>query len=455
MSFGGYYVNFFKFILETTFACLCFAGKMDKRPHFSRNFLSIFIGIVFLLLPVSYLASRFELGDYGIMTASIYILLCIASYTFLFACFQDCIWNLLFCCVSGSVIRMCAKKIFDVILVFIQSYSGHAAMFLRGKPLRYALNYLVLFLAYLTVYFCFRNIFHHGRLMTMDGKLFSIYIAMLASNLVLNNLEPVLLSVGTRYYVLLVFCEILYYILILCMQSFIFQTAQAKMEAHDLQELWRQDRQQYELMKENIEIINIMCHDLRHQLRNAGSQAQIPPQFIEEMEHSISIYDGKFQTGNQTLDVILTDKRLRCDMENIPFTCIVDGEKLQFIEHSDLISLFGNALENALECETGIPRPEDRFINLLVRQKNGFLVIRVENYFDGELCFKDGYPVTHKKDKSFHGYGLKSISRIVKKYGGTVHVSKEGNTFLLNIIFPASRLATNVALYDKSTLWTR
>lgn len=179
-----------------------------------------------------------------------------------------------------------------------------------------------------------------------------------------------------------------------------------------------------------------MCHDLRHQLHSAGKQAQLPPQFIKEMEHSISVYDSKFQTGCQTLDVILTDKHLQCDAEHIQFTCIADGEKLGFIEHSDLISLFANALENALEYEVTVPREEDRFINLLIRQKNDFLIINVENYFEGELKFKDGELVTHKQDASFHGYGIKSIRRIVKKYGGNMNISKEGNAFLLDIIFP-------------------
>lgn len=431
-----YYIDFFKFTLETAFACFCFTGRMEKCPHFYRRCLVMISAIGLLVIPVSALARYFMLSDYGFGTAVTYSLLSVMAFSFIFCCYRDSVWNLLFCCISGAMIRMCAKKIFDIFLIALRFSNIDIRLFAKGRFERYIVYYLIFLSLFLAIHFCFRNIFYKGHLLTLNGKQFSVYIVILGINLILNNLEPVLLEINAKYYALLVFCEMTYYILILCMQSFLFQMAQAKLEAHDLQELWRQDRQQYELMKENIEIINIMCHDLRHQLHSIGKQTQLPPQFIEEMEHSISVYDSKFQTGNQTLDVILTDKHLRCDAERIQFTCIADGEKLNFIEHSDLISLFGNALENALEYEVTVPNPGDRFINLLVRQKNDFLIINVENYFEGELQMKDGFPVTQKQDKTLHGYGLKSIQRIVRKYEGNVHISKEGNTFLLNILIP-------------------
>ncbi len=436
MNFLGYYSDFLKFTFETVLACVCFVGGMERRSHFPLRCVLALLAIMLLTFPTALLAAWFELGDYGTFAALIYTLLSAASYCLILGCYKDSIWNLLFCCVSGTMIRMCTKKIFDIVLIGIQLSGGDVTLFEKGSFFRYLLFYPIFFIIYFIIYMAFRNVFRKGHLLTLNSKLFSIYIVVMGINLILNNLEPVLIDVDVKSYVLLVFCEMTYYILILCMQSFLFQMAQARLEAHDMQELWKKDKHQYELMKENIEIINIMCHDLRHQIRSAGEHAQLPAQFIQELEHSISVYDSTFQTGNQTFDVILTDKHLRCDIEKIQFTCIADGKKLNFINHSDLISLFENALENALEYEMTVPDIQNRFINLLVRQKADFLIINVENYFEGELVIKDGYPVTHKHDKAFHGYGLKSIHRIVKKYNGTMNFSTEGNTFFLNLVFP-------------------
>lgn len=249
MNFWSYYADFLKFTLETALACFCFAGEIEKRSHFHLRCLSLFSAVIVLILPVSALALRAELGDYDAGTAAIYSFLSILAFFFVFACFRDSAWNLLFCCFSGAMIRMCAKKIFDIILSFVQLSGGNILLFAKGHAFRYVLYYPVLFTVYLIIYVCFRNIFRKGHLLTLDRKLFSIYIVIMGINLILNNLEPVLLNVAFKYYVLLVFCEMTYYILILCMQSFLFQMAQAKLEAHNLQELWRQDRQQYELMK--------------------------------------------------------------------------------------------------------------------------------------------------------------------------------------------------------------
>lgn len=62
--------------------------------------------------------------------------------------------------------------------------------------------------------------------------------------------------------------------------------------------------------------------------------------------------------------------------------------------------------------------------------------IRVENYCQEPVTFKNGIPVTTKKDKHLHGFGMKSIISTVKKYGGSVTAEIEENWFELRILIP-------------------
>ena len=63
--------------------------------------------------------------------------------------------------------------------------------------------------------------------------------------------------------------------------------------------------------------------------------------------------------------------------------------------------------------------------------------INVNNYFRGEVVIGDnGLPVTTKRSKDYHGFGLKSICMIVDKYKGDVSVRTENNVFNLNIVLP-------------------
>ena len=72
----------------------------------------------------------------------------------------------------------------------------------------------------------------------------------------------------------------------------------------------------------------------------------------------------------------------------------------------------------------------------MIRQGD-VLVIQIQNYYEGELAFEDGLPVTtHGKEGELHGYGMKSIQKTVQKYNGSVVASQENNWFMLRILIP-------------------
>ena len=67
------------------------------------------------------------------------------------------------------------------------------------------------------------------------------------------------------------------------------------------------------------------------------------------MEQEIRSYEAQNKTGNEVLDTILTSKSLYCQQHGITLTCVADGAALDFMDTMDLCSLFGNALDNAIE----------------------------------------------------------------------------------------------------------
>ena len=114
---------------------------------------------------------------------------------------------------------------------------------------------------------------------------------------------------------------------------------------------------------------------------------------------------------------------------------MVDGSKLEFMQAGDLYCLFGNILDNAFESVVKIEDKEKRVVNLSVKAVNNMLFIQSENYFTGEIRFRDGLPMTTKADTSDHGFGLKSVKMIVEKYGGEIKAFVEGDVFHINILF--------------------
>ncbi len=208
-----------------------------------------------------------------------------------------------------------------------------------------------------------------------------------------------------------------------------------KNELNVVRQINYKQKKQYEVSTETINMINFKCHDLKYQIRNLATERLIAPETIKELENLIADYDAICKTGNDALDVILTEKSLLCRKFQIRFVRIVDGEKLSFIKDSDLYALFGNMLDNAIEAVKAFPE-EERTISLTVKAVGSFVMISLRNRYEGNLIFRNGLLESTKKNgKEFHGFGMKSMQYTVRQYGGEMSVVANDGVFTLNITF--------------------
>lgn len=209
-------------------------------------------------------------------------------------------------------------------------------------------------------------------------------------------------------------------------------------ELEAMQNVFKNQYMQYQQSKENIDILNRKYHDFKHQIAVLRAETDVDRKnaYLDEMENDIKTYEAQNKTGNHVLDIVLTSKSLYCERKNITLTSVVDGKLLDFMYTMDLCSIFGNALDNAIEYEQQLKDPSKRLIHLSVSAQKGFILIRVENYFEGNLKFKDSLPITTKPDKSMHGFGMKSMRHAAQKYGGTLTTSVSNNWFELKILIP-------------------
>ncbi len=212
----------------------------------------------------------------------------------------------------------------------------------------------------------------------------------------------------------------------------------ARRELEAVQSVLQNQYQQYKQSRESIELINYKYHDLKHQIAVLRSE-QDPGrrnEFLNKMEEEIRQYELQNKTGNKVLDTVLTSKSLYCGKHGITLTTVADGSLLDFMDIMDICSIFGNALDNAIECELKIPDKEKRLIHVTVSRQRGFLMMRFENYYEGSLTMKEGRLATTKKETQFHGYGLKSIRYTANKYEGAVDIDTRDHWFDLKVLIP-------------------
>ncbi|BAQ32631.1 ATP-binding protein [Bifidobacterium scardovii] len=205
-----------------------------------------------------------------------------------------------------------------------------------------------------------------------------------------------------------------------------------------MRQINRLQEKHYELTKENIDLINIKCHDIRKNIATLYRDTNGRPSdaSIRQVEDSIRIYDSIFRTGNEAMDVLLTEKSLYCSANAVTLTCMVDGNALDFMEASDLYALFSNILDNAIESAVKLDDPGRRTISLTVRTIGKLLICEEQNYYAGELTMRDGLPVTTKSDTRFHGFGMRSIAYQVRKYQGELRITGKDGVFSMTVILP-------------------
>lgn len=208
-------------------------------------------------------------------------------------------------------------------------------------------------------------------------------------------------------------------------------------ELESVQKLLYNQYNQYQQSEELVDLINIKYHDLKHyilMLRDSENGSR--NEYLDKLENEIKNYEAQNKTGNKILDTLLTAKNLQCTKYSIAMTSVVDGALFDFMDVMDICSIFGNALDNAIEYESQMKDREKRLIHVMAYAQKQLLIIRIENYYEGKPVSDKKFPATTKADARFHGFGLKSIQYTVKKYGGALDISVEDHWFNLKILIP-------------------
>ena len=140
-------------------------------------------------------------------------------------------------------------------------------------------------------------------------------------------------------------------------------------------------------------------------------------EYLNELSDDMLEYNFHVWTGNHMLDMILNQKRK--DAQNQNTVIQIDTEVFSTLPFTDreIISLFGNLLDNALEACEKI-NDKERWIKIKIKKKNLLLYIEIANALEEMPKQIQKEFVSNKKDNGLHGYGMKNIQDIVKKYDG-------------------------------------
>ena len=425
----------FVFMAELLVSEALFVYKLKRRRLFwLRAILSVMACFLFAyLVPV--------LAYNAAYISAMFLVFFAFTLLALKVCFAESWYDIFFCGIAAYTVQHLAYEIYNFIYV-VSGLGETSGIYSNAHP---TLNGYVVVLyggVYATVYWLmflfFGDRIRRNYILTLKGgTLLILAVLIIFVDIVLNAVATYRSYENNdiTYTTVIFLYNVLCCLLALVTQFGLLSRRNLAEELRIVSEMRSQEQQQYIMSKESIDLINQKCHDIKHQIRRFGENESLSEEAIKEMEEAISIYDTSVKTGNKALDTILSEKKLYCKLNGIRLTCMADGEKLSFISDASIYSLFGNMLDNAIEAVMKL-EPEKRTIGLIVKPNNSFLSISCYNYYEHEIKFDKGMPVTSKGDADYHGFGLKSIRTIVEGYGGSISVLTEDNVFTLNILLP-------------------
>ncbi len=205
-----------------------------------------------------------------------------------------------------------------------------------------------------------------------------------------------------------------------------------------VENLARKQYNQYLNSLNTIETVNRKYHDLRHIIRGIESMNSISEikSYVKTIYDEIKGYELIFNTGNNTLDVILSERMQESRQKGVEMHVHADGTDWGAISDADIATIFGNALDNAIENTLQNHDGSTRLIDVRAGRVKDMLIARFENQYTHSLMKRQEKLITTKVDAQNHGYGLQSIEMIIRKYDGEMNINAENGSFVLTVIIP-------------------
>ena len=411
-----------KFLLEMLLAELIFLYPADKRSRFPLR-----LGLVLLLcvagqllFPTGAAHTQTMLTQLGTFAGLFF--LTVAAMGF---CFRLPFPSLFSLCVAGYAVEHIAYHVSKIVQQATGLFIGASLGPLRDWELMELVVFpLVYLIALGTIgYYAEKNETWKKSDLRFNALAIAVVFICIGLTRLVNRYGEVN-SIPVSIY------AITCCVMALGVQFVLYHTVDLKSENTALNLLWQEERKQYELSKKTIDTINIKYHDLKHKLRDM----RLPAEEVESIKDAVRIYGSRIRTGNEALDVLLTENSLRCSEAGIRLTYMGNGADLGFMQVMDVYSLFGNAISNAVEAVEKLQDPEKKIIDIVSECRGDLVSIHISNFFDGELRMEDGMPLTSKtEEEGFHGYGMKSMKLIAEKYGGSLSASADGDLFTLDV----------------------
>lgn len=299
-------------------------------------------------------------------------------------------------------------------------------------------------IAFTAVWFAERRNFPPGVTIKIDARILASTLSIALVTFLLSNISfvnedtPFSGRDGREIFYIRTLVDLAGFIALYAMRSQRLQLHRA-VELQSMNSLLHHQHQQYLTSRHERDVVNARYHDMKHFIAaiREESDSSVRSAMVDQLEDSLRTYSSTaIDSGNGVVDIVLASKTAQAEAEGTTVTSVVDGSVVNFMEVMDVVSVFGNALDNAIEATRRVSDSDRRLIRVAVYRQGHFAILRFENWFGEDLTLIEGLPPTTKDDAQHHGYGLKNIQQAAERYDGSMTVESTDGWFVLRMLVP-------------------
>lgn len=408
--------NIIVFLIEISISLFYFESKFEKK--LSYKLILPFAGIICFVL---YLIQNIKIP---VLNAAFYIAL---NFLFLYMCYNSNIKSSIF-----SIVLLTSLMIVtEMIVMYISSLIfGIKIDLCLTDDFTFAIQAMIAKL----LFFIF--IYIISRFSVKEQKILKIRSVLLLSILptvsvllmhttiyicIYNNLSDYFKS-------LLVICNIMILlsnIIVFYIHELTLKNNQKLAKLSLTHQKETNSYEYYKILKQQNENSKLLIHDISKHLNSirmlsSDSNADIKD-YIDKIIDEFNITNPINYCNNALLNLITYHYSEICKSYNIKFEVNIQNAKLEFMSDPDITAMFDNILENAVEAAN---QTTDKFINFSIDIRNtNFIIITITNSSNQKPLISNKAIVTTKSNCDEHGFGIKSIRNIVRKYDGNIEMN--------------------------------
>lgn len=226
------------------------------------------------------------------------------------------------------------------------------------------------------------------------------------------------------------------YVVVICLTERYFSRQSGESERAEFKAKVQRQIIYYQEMEKNQREVYKLYHDMKNHLamiENLQGNKEVQ-EYIGKCMDKVQQVEGMAHTGNVYADTMIYDKWKLAGKYGIDFIMTAEDKVFEGIDIFDLTVLIGNILDNAVEA-TQREAQGQRRIFFKAWKQGSLSVMMVENTCSLKPKRENGELVTAKKDRKYHGFGIKNVEEMVKKYCGKVKIEYKDEKFRVLVMF--------------------